>query len=65
MLFTRAVPSAWLIRKVMEEEDTFAGALKRLEKTHVDSPIYYIISGPGPNDGAVVEKKIRGYHAVY
>lgn len=42
-------PSIWLVGQVLEEEDDFESAVKRLSETNVISPIYYIVSGTSGN----------------
>ncbi len=59
------MPSAWNVREVMVNENNFQNAKNRLENQNVTAPIYYIISGNGGNEGAVIEKKSVGTHAVY
>lgn len=51
-----------LIRTVVEQEDSFDGALKRLEQTPLVSSIYYIIEGVQTNQGAVIERDRNGVH---
>lgn len=58
----QVLPSAYLVRKVLEEENTFADAITRLSNTSITAPIYYVVSGPGPNDGAVIERTFDGVH---
>jgi len=50
------MPSAWLLRKTLEEEETFASAAERLKTTNISAPIYYILSGINPNEGIVIER---------
>ena len=59
------IPAVWLLRKVLEEEETYASALKRIKTERISGPIYYIISGVGPNEGAVIERETNGYHGFY
>jgi hypothetical protein len=47
---------------VLEEENSWADAVKRLNTTDTDSTIYYIVSGEQANEGAVIEKGIHGSH---
>ncbi len=57
------IPSAWLIRKVLEEESTYESAVERLKTEEIGAPIYYIVSGIGK--GIVIEREIKGVHAYY
>lgn len=59
------MPSAWNVRETLVNERSFDAAKSRLEGQNVTAPIYYIISGSGGNEGAVIEKKSVGTHAVY
>lgn len=65
ILADNAIPTCWLLRKVLEEETTFNGALKRLKTTRVGGPVYYILAGTGPNDGVVIERDVDSVHAMY
>lgn len=56
------IPAAYLVRKVLEEENSWAAAAKRLNTTKTDTTIYYIVSGEKDNEGAVIEKNIDGSH---
>ena len=58
-------PCAWLLRRVLLEEETWQGAYNRLTTENVSAPIYYILSGLQGDEGAVIEKKPEGVHAVY
>lgn len=58
-------PSIWLVGTVLEEEDDFDSAVKRLSETNVISPIYYIVSGTSGNQGAIIEKETVGVNNVY
>src|SRR5579864_8441818 len=49
VLVDNAVPTPWLVRKVLEEETTFKAATERLKSTRIGGPVYYIVSGLGPN----------------
>lgn len=59
------MPSAWNVRETLVNEQNFDNAKARLENQNVTAPIYYIISGVSGNEGAVIEKKSVGTHAVY
>lgn len=58
-----SIPSAWLSRKVLEEESTYEGAIARLKKEEISGPIYYIVSGIGK--GTVIERAVKEVHAAY
>ena len=49
MLKNNAMPTCWLLRKVLEEETTYTNALKRLKNNKITAPVYYVVSGVGPN----------------
>lgn len=40
-----AIPNVWLLRKILENEVTYANALDKLLNTRIAAPIYYVISG--------------------
>jgi len=44
-----AIPTCWLLRKVLEEETSYEAATKRLRTERIAAPVYYIIGGIGPN----------------
>lgn len=58
-------PSVWLIKEVLETENNFDDAVKRLNNTAIACPIYYMISGPGVNDGVVIERNYDSVHGFY
>jgi len=43
----------------------FKDAVKTLNETKIACPIYYIISGPGVNDGIVIERNTDSIHGFY
>ena len=43
------LPSVWLVRRVLAEESTYEGAVKRFKTEHIGASIYYIVSGLKPN----------------
>ena len=45
VLVDDAIPTTWLVKKVLEEEVNYANALKRLKRERIGAPVYYIISG--------------------
>jgi acid ceramidase len=51
--------------QVLRDEDTFNGALERLSNNKIIAPGYYILSGVGPDEGAIIERKRRNYNAIY
>ena len=44
-----AIPTCWLMRKVLEEETSWEAATKRLRTERISAPVYYIVGGVGPN----------------
>lgn len=54
VMVDNAIPTCWLLRKILEEETNYQGALARLKKERISAPVYYILSGVGPNEGAVI-----------
>lgn len=59
------MPSSHLLQVVLEEEKDFKSAVKKLSNTRLDSPIYYIVGGVGPNEGVVIERHKEGVNAMY
>lgn len=49
VMVDNAIPTVWLLRRTLEEETTYATATKRLKETRIGGPVYYIISGVGPD----------------
>ena len=56
MIKNNAIPTCWLLRKVLEEESDYASAKKRLMETKISAPVYYILSGVKNNEGIVIER---------
>ncbi len=48
VLVNDAIPVCWLLRKTLEEENSYNAAVKRLKSTRIGGPVYYIISGINP-----------------
>jgi N-acylethanolamine-hydrolysing acid amidase len=60
-----AIPTCWLLRKVFEEETSYAAASQRLRSETISAPVYFIIAGLGPNEGMVIERDTNATHAFY
>ena len=56
VLVNNAIPTLWLLRRVLAEETNYAAANLRLRSERIAGPVYYIISGVGPNEGMVIER---------
>ena len=54
VLIDNAIPTLWLLRKTLAEETSYAAATKRLREERIGGPVYFIISGVGPNEGMVI-----------
>lgn len=65
ILVNDAIPTCWLLRKVLEEETSYNSAVKRLKGTRIGGPVYYIISGINPYEGIVIERDVSSVHAFY
>ena len=65
MLIDDAIPTCWLLRKVLEEEQSYNSAIKRLKMTRIGGPVYYIISGINPYEGMVIERDVNAVNAYY
>jgi len=48
--------ACFLIRDTLEQETTFDAAVKRLAETPVAAPIYIIVGGVNPGEGAVITR---------
>lgn len=59
------IPTCWLLMKVLKEETTYENALHRLKTERIGGPVYYIISGTGPDQGCVIERETNSVHAYY
>ena len=60
-----AIPTVWLLRKVLEEETNYPDAMKRLKTERIGGPVYYVVSGVKPNEGAVIERDVNSVNACY
>lgn len=54
ILKNNAIPTLWLLQKVLAEETNYTAAVKRLKTERIGGPVYFIISGVGPNEGTVL-----------
>jgi hypothetical protein len=51
-----AIPTCWLVQRVLIEESTYARAVQRLKSTRIGGPVYYIVSGINAYEGIVIER---------
>jgi N-acylethanolamine-hydrolysing acid amidase len=65
VLIDNAIPTCWLVQKVLIEETNFDAAVKRLKSTRIGGPVYYIVSGTQPYEGTVIERDVNSTHASY
>jgi len=65
VLVKNAIPTCWLLRKVVEEEATYATALQRLKTERIGGPVYFVVSGLKGNEGAIIERDNEKVHALY
>jgi hypothetical protein len=65
VLVDDAIPTCWLLFKVLIEEESYQSAIKRLRSTRIGGPVYYIISGVNPYEGMVMERDVNSMHAYY
>jgi hypothetical protein len=54
--FRGALPVGYLIRKVLEEENDFMTAVRRLSSAEITAPCYYTVSGTGKYDGVIITR---------
>lgn len=50
----------WLTRETLEQKNTYAEAYDHLANTHMLSPVYYILSGVNPYEGAIIVRTLNG-----
>lgn len=65
VLIDGAIPTCWLLRKVVEQEQSYDRAVKRLKTERIGGPVYYIVSGINPYEGIVIERDVNAVHAYY
>ena len=65
VLKDNAIPTVWLLRKVLEEQTTYKEVTERLKNTEIGGPVYYIVVGVSGNEGMVIERENKGVHASY
>ena len=54
VLVKNRIPTCWLLKKVVEEETTYQGALQKLKTWPIAAPVYFVISGTKGNEGAII-----------
>ena len=52
----KSVPSAYLVRKALEQANNFDEAVKMLANTRIIAPTYFIVSGTQPHEGVVITR---------
>lgn len=65
ILVDNAIPTVWLLRKTLEQQTTYADAIKRLKAEKIGGPVYYVVSGASGNEGGVIERDTEAVHAFY
>lgn len=65
MLVKNDIPTCWLVKKIADEETTYAGALQRLKTEKIGAPVYFVLSGTKGNEGAVIERDSEKVHGLY
>lgn len=65
VLAKQAYPTVWLVRRVLEDQDNFADAVKRLKTEIIGGPVYFIIAGLSGNEATVLERDTNTTHAAY
>lgn len=65
MLVKQYVPSSYLVRKVLQEQETYEDAVRVLNYTKIAAPIYYTVSGLRGNEGCVIERAPESIHGFY
>ena len=64
-MIKNGIPTCWLLRKVVEEETTYAKTVQRLKATKIAGPVYFAISGIQGNEGIIIERDSDNIHAAY
>lgn len=49
VLIDNAIPTCWLLKKVVEEEPTYERALERLKTERIGGPVYFVVTGTQGN----------------
>lgn len=62
VLVDDGMPTVWLLKKTLEEEVSYTNAIKRLKNQRIGGPVYYVISGVNPDEGAVIERDVDSVH---
>ncbi len=65
LLMKNAIPTCWLLKKVVDEESTFQSAVQRLKTERIGGPVYFVVSGTKGNEGIVIERDNDKVHAAY
>jgi acid ceramidase/N-acylethanolamine-hydrolysing acid amidase len=65
VLAKQAYPTVWLVRRVLEDQTTYAAAVQRMKTEIIGGPVYYIIAGAEGNEGTVLERDTNQTHAAY
>lgn len=60
-----AIPMSFLVRKTFDEENTFDGAVAKLGATPLIAPVYYIIGGTRPGQGAIITRDRMSARDIY
>lgn len=65
LLMKNTIPTCWLLKKVVDEESSFQGAVKRLKEERIGGPVYFVVSGIKGNEGIIIERDNEKVHAAY
>jgi hypothetical protein len=65
VLAKQAYPTVWLVRRVLEDQSTFADAVARLKTEVIGGPVYFVIAGVSGNEATVLERDTNQTHAAY
>jgi hypothetical protein len=55
-VFARGIPSGYLVRKALEKRTNFKQIVNYITGENLISPTYFIIAGPGENEGCVISR---------
>ena len=60
-----AIPTCWLLKKVVDQEATFDNAVRRLKTQRIGGPVYFVVSGTKGYEGIIIERNNDNVHGFY
>ncbi len=65
ILLEGGIPDVWLVKRVLQEQDNYHDAVKRLKNTLIAAPVYFMVSGVKANEACVIERAPNSVHGFY